>query len=190
MFKKAPKFLWIIMLALATVTISCNKNDDDDDDDNQTNVTNLTGNTWTFGFDGRMARIVFSQSDFSISGYDEPITGPYSYDGETLSWTFIYDYDDKESFKLYCLTKADNPFSLQGTVWKFEMTYDGGRIYSYTINLYENTYTIIEDGYGEYESGYYSYDGNTIAGSFEGDSFSLQCGRILYEMSKNHISIW
>lgn len=32
MFKKAPKFLWIIMLALATVTFSCNKHDDDDDD--------------------------------------------------------------------------------------------------------------------------------------------------------------
>lgn len=31
MFKKAPIFLWIIMLSLATVTFSCNKHDDDDD---------------------------------------------------------------------------------------------------------------------------------------------------------------
>ena len=169
-------------------TWSCTSHDDDDDNYDQPSITSLAGKTWTYGYNNRTGRVEFTQSGFSIRDYDgDYMNGTYNYDGETFSFTFIYDYDEEETYKLYCLTKASNSSSLQGTVWKFEKIYNG-RIYSYTIYLYENSYTMIEDG--DEDQGYYSYDGNTITATFEGGTYHLQCGTVLYEMAQKNTNIW
>ena len=192
--KKSKLLICLILSIVSVATWSCTRHDDDDDDNssNHITITSLSGTTWTYGYDNHTALVEFSQSTFSITEDDgEYMSGSYNYDGETFTCTFIYDYDDRETYKLYCLTKANSPSSLQGTVWKFEEIYDErGEIYTYIIYLYENTFTLIDDKYGDEERGYYAYDGNTITATCDGETLYLTCGKVLYEMARNKTNIW
>ena len=78
MFKKAPKFLWIIMLALATVTFSCNKHDDDDDDGGNGGGGGIWNPTI---IDGRLPGL-FSVSQVQFS------QGNLQYRASTNTWRF------------------------------------------------------------------------------------------------------
>jgi hypothetical protein len=96
MFKKAPKFLWIIMLALATVTFSCNKHDDDDDDGGNGGGGGIWNPTI---IDGRLPGL------FSVS-QDQQVQfsqGNLQYRASTNTWRFAehqWDYvgSQKSSF--------------------------------------------------------------------------------------------
>ena len=96
MFKKAPKFLWIIMFALATVTFSCNKHDDDDDDGGNGGGGGIWNPTI---IDGRLPGL------FSVS-QDQQVQfsqGNLQYRASTNTWRFAehqWDYvgSQKSSF--------------------------------------------------------------------------------------------
>lgn len=183
--KKSSLIICIMLGALCMATTGCNKHDDDDDD--QPSITNLAGKTWTFGYNNHTAIVEFNSSTFVIMDDDgDSESGTYSYDGNTFSCSFGYD----ETYNLYCLTKPNSSTSLEGSVWKFEEVYDG-RVYTSTIYLYASSFTYKEDGYSYEERGSYAYDGNTLTASWDGDTYFLQCGRVLYEMARNNnTNIW
>lgn len=190
---KKPTLLICLMLsALGLATTGCTKHDNDDDDSSNTTVTSLSGKTWTFWYDSQKTTVDFSNSTATLTEDDgDTELWDYSYNGEQFRFSYHdgNDYDTDEVCSVYCTTKATTSNSLQGTVWKFDQEY-GSSVYTYTIYLYEDTYTIFEEDYGEYERGRYSYDGNTITATFEGETISLQCGRILYEMARSSGNIW
>ena len=196
--KKSRLFICIMLSALCMTTLGC-KTHDDDDDDNPVNPTptSLIGSTWRYDQGQKLTalinfssqRFVVSVTEFNHDSYET--TGSYSYDGETLDFTY-----DETTYRIWCTKKSDER-TLANTKWISETTYGNGRTYTGTLEFYSDGSFISNDfldlgNYTKKSNAFYSYDGQTIKFTDpDRGSASLQCGAVLYKMSGgSNTGIW
>lgn len=194
--KKHRLIICMILSVLCMATIGC-KTHDDDDDDNPINPTNtsLVGKTWRYDDQRRTALINFTSQRFTVSATEfnhdsYESYGTYSYDGDFLE--FVYD---GTTYKVWCAQKASGT-TLAGTKWISEKTYSNGRSFTGTLEFYSDGSFVSMDflDFGNYykkSNAFYSYNGQTISFTKPGEgTASLECGNILYAMSKSATNAW
>ena len=203
--KKTKLFICLMLSVLCVVTCGCSGGDDYYPYNGSGipgggggSTTSLNGATWRYDQGTRLSALIeFSAQRFTVAVTEYgnntnsyQTAGSYSYDGNTLEFTY-----DETTYKLWCSVKG-NGNTLAGTKWMSEVTTKYGEVITGYLNLFadgsiymENfLFFIIKGGKTskEYNDVFYTYDGNTIEFT-DTDQYgkaSLQCGRILYEMSK------